>query len=176
MPTTAVFFDRDGTLIHDCSYLSSPEQVQLLPGAKDLLRWLQGRRIPLVVVSNQSGIGRGFITEAQARAVHFRFSELLAESGISLRACFYCPHAPEAGCECRKPQPGLLLRAAEDLGIDLSNSFMVGDKPSDCEAGSNAGCKPILLSTARRSTAATNGYEVVTDLAALLTLFKTRLT
>jgi D-glycero-D-manno-heptose 1,7-bisphosphate phosphatase len=175
MPTAGVFFDRDGTLIHDRNYLSAPHQVQLLPGAKELLWWLQQRRVPTVVISNQSGIGRGLITETQARAVHARFSELLAGAGAPLRACFYCPHAPEDGCTCRKPQPGLLYRAAEDLGIDLPNSFMVGDKLSDCEAGLQAGCKSILLSTTQPSAAGADSYLVVADLTALLTLLKARL-
>lgn len=110
-----------------------------------VLRTLAEKGFLLVVVSNQSGIGRGLITEEQAAAVDRRFRELLAENGISLAGAYYCPHAPDAGCLCRKPLPGLLHTAAEALQIDLAQSYMVGDKVSDCEAGEAAGCSAVLI-------------------------------
>jgi D-glycero-D-manno-heptose 1,7-bisphosphate phosphatase len=141
----AVFFDRDGTLILDHGYLSSPHQVEFAPGALDVLRTLQEHGFLLVIVSNQSGIGRGLITEKQAEAVDKRFRDILAENRIRLAGVYYCPHAPDAGCGCRKPEPGLLRRAADELEIDLTHSYMVGDKRSDCEAGLAVGCRAAVL-------------------------------
>jgi D,D-heptose 1,7-bisphosphate phosphatase len=141
----AVFFDRDGTLIIDTGYLSSPDEVKLLPGATQLLLNLRAAGYLLVVISNQSGIGRGWITEDQARSVDSRFRALLFARGVTLDAIYYCPHVPEVNCDCRKPNPGLLRRAAAEIGIDLPRSYMVGDRVSDCEAGEAAGCRPILL-------------------------------
>jgi len=145
----AVFFDRDGTLISDTGYISCPEDVRLLPGAVDLLKYLRKSGYLLVVVSNQSGVGRGLITELQAAQVHERFISLLAQQGVLLNGIFYCPHAPEIHCDCRKPLPGMLLKAAEQLDIDLARSYMIGDKPSDCEAGQAAGCNTFLLGPSR---------------------------
>ena len=141
----AVFFDRDGTLIVDRGYLSSPDQVEFPAGALEMLRELQRRGFALVVISNQSGIGRGFISEEEARAVDERFRGLLAGEGISLDGVYYCPHLPEDGCDCRKPKPGLLLEAARELDLDLEESYMVGDKISDAEAGDAAHVRPVLI-------------------------------
>ena len=141
----AVFLDRDGTLIEDTGYPRDPAQVRLLPGAAEALRALSSAGLLLAVASNQSGIGRGIVSPAEADAVHGRFLSLFASVGVRFDACFYCPHAPDSGCPCRKPSPGLLLRAAADLGIGLSRSWMVGDKPSDIEAGTRAGCRSVLL-------------------------------
>jgi D-glycero-D-manno-heptose 1,7-bisphosphate phosphatase len=145
MSERAVFVDRDGTVIEDPGYLSDPESVRLVPGAADALRELGDRGFRLVVVSNQSGIARRLISEEQAAAVHERFVAELARRGVRLDGVRYCPHAPDAGCACRKPLPGLLVEAAEELGVDLARSFMVGDKQSDVEAGRRAGCRTILL-------------------------------
>jgi histidinol-phosphate phosphatase family protein len=141
----AVFLDRDGTLMVDTSYPKDPDEVRLLPHAVAALHRLQQAQFHLVVVSNQSGVGRGLITPSQALAVHDRFINRFAEQGIHLKGVYYCPHAPEAGCECRKPAPGMILQAAHELNLDLARSFMVGDKPSDVEAGLRAGCRSLLL-------------------------------
>ncbi len=141
----AVFLDRDGTIIHDRGYPRDPALVELLPGAAHGLTLLRERGLLLVVVSNQSGLARGLVTAAEAEAVHRRFLECLAEQGIALDGVYYCPHGPDEGCACRKPAPGLILRAAEEFGIDLSLSFMTGDKTSDVEAGLRAGCTSILF-------------------------------
>jgi histidinol-phosphate phosphatase family protein len=141
----AVFLDRDGTLIEDLGYPREPDRVRLLAGVAEALAQLQGAGFQLVVVGNQSGIGRGIISHEEACGVHERFETLLAGEGISLQAVKYCPHAPWDDCECRKPSPMLLLAAADELGLELTASFMVGDKPSDVEAGRRAGCRTILL-------------------------------
>jgi D-glycero-D-manno-heptose 1,7-bisphosphate phosphatase len=141
----AVFFDRDGTLIDDVGYPRDPARVRLVDGAAEALARLREAGFRLVVVSNQSGIGRGLVTENEAQSVHERFVSELERHGVRLDGARYCPHAPGAGCDCRKPAPGLLLAAADDLGLDLAASFMVGDKSSDVEAGRRAGCRTILL-------------------------------
>ena len=143
----AVFFDRDGTVIEDVGYPRDPEGVRPLAGAAEALAELRSAGFRLVVVSNQSGIGRGLIAPEEAERVHERFVAELAACGVSLDAARYCPHAPEDGCDCRKPAPGLILAAAEELGLDLSRSFVVGDRESDVEAGRAAGCATILLGT-----------------------------
>lgn len=143
MGRPALFLDRDGTLIVDVGYPNDPERVELLAGAAEVLRGLQDR-YSLVVVSNQSGIGRGMIDEREAAAVHARFLEKFAALGVHFSGCYYCPHLPGAGCECRKPAPGMLREAADELSLDLARSIMIGDKPSDLEAGRAAGCGHVV--------------------------------
>ena len=144
----AVFLDRDGTIILDHGYLKEARQVCLLAGACEALAKIKAYGFALVLVSNQSGIGRGLITPQQADQVHQAFVERLAEHGVRLDAVFYCPHTPAEGCRCRKPSPEMFLRAAGELDLDLARSFMVGDQATDMEAGKRAGCQTILLSTA----------------------------
>jgi histidinol-phosphate phosphatase family protein len=136
----AVFLDRDGTLIEDVGYPSDPDHVRPIAGAIEGLRRLGAAGFLLVVVSNQSGIGRGLVSPAAAAAVEERFVSDFA--GI-----YVCPHRPDEGCRCRKPMPGMLLDAARDIGIALGNSFVIGDKRSDVEAGKRAGCGSILLNS-----------------------------
>lgn len=141
--TRALFLDRDGTLIVDVGYPKDPALVKPLPGAIDVLRELQ-QRFKLIIISNQSGIGRGTITEAEAAAVHERVLAVFAAGGVTFAGAYYCPHAPDAQCRCRKPAPGLLLDAASELGLDLAQSIMIGDKASDLEAGRAAGCGHVV--------------------------------
>ena len=141
----AVFLDRDGTLIEDVGYPRDPETVRLLQGAVEALVALRRAGYALVVVSNQSGIGRGIVKQEQAEAVHERFVEELRAHGVELDDVRYCPHTPEDACDCRKPAAGLLLASADELGIDLARSFMVGDNPTDVDAGRAAGCRTVLL-------------------------------
>ena len=153
----AVFMDRDGTLIDDVGYPSRADDVRLLPGAAEALSRFGAGGYKRIVISNQSGIGRGLITQAQAKAVHERLLAVLAEAGAEIDAAYYCPHAPDESCSCRKPSPELILQAARELDLDPSGSFMIGDKPSDVEAGVRAGCRTILLSS--RPTEARSGVE-----------------
>ena len=142
-----LFLDRDGTLIHDPGYLKDPQQVRLLPGVGRALAQLQQQGCYLVLVSNQSGIGRGLITEDEALQVHRQVLACLTRYGVRLDATYYCTHRPVEACTCRKPMPGMLLRAAMEHHIDLTRAFMIGDKPSDIVAGIRAGCQTIWLTT-----------------------------
>lgn len=141
----AVFFDRDGTLIRDVGYPSAPHDVQVLPQVVEGLRLLRQTGYLLVIISNQSGIGRGYFSETELQRVHERVVTLFSDEGVTFDGAYFCPHAPEDGCECRKPQPGMLRLAAEELEIDLARSVMIGDKPSDVIAGQRAGCRTVLL-------------------------------
>jgi D-glycero-D-manno-heptose 1,7-bisphosphate phosphatase len=139
----AVCLDRDGTVIHDANYPRDPRDVRLIPGAAEALAELQRQGYLIVLVSNQSGIGRGYLTPEEADRVHRRVLAELGAACVRVDGAYYCPHAPEDGCECRKPAPGLLLQAARELRFDPARSFMVGDKESDVEAGRRAGCRTI---------------------------------
>jgi D-glycero-D-manno-heptose 1,7-bisphosphate phosphatase len=141
----AVFLDRDGTVIEDVGYLSEPDRVSLVPGAAEALRELRGEGFLLALVSNQSGIGRGLMTSAQAQAVHRRVIDVLAAEGVTLDDVRYCPHEPDAGCSCRKPLPGLLLDSARALEVDLGASVMVGDTAADVGAGRAAGARTLAF-------------------------------
>ncbi len=141
----AIFLDRDGTLIHDVGYLNNPQQVRLFPGVGEALNELSQSGFLIVLVSNQSGIDGGLLTRKQAEDVHQRLVSILAGRGVHLDAVYYCLHAPEKLCNCRKPSPGMLSQASQELRIDLTSSFMVGDKHSDIEAGIRAGCRTILI-------------------------------
>jgi D-glycero-D-manno-heptose 1,7-bisphosphate phosphatase len=138
----AVFLDRDGTLMWDPGFCSDPAQVELLPGVQAAMARLQSAGFKLVIATNQSGIGRGFFTEAEFWAVQDRLRELLKP--VEIAAVYFCPDHPDRATNCRKPGPGMLLQAAVDLDIDLSASFMVGDKESDVQAGLNAGVQAAI--------------------------------
>jgi D-glycero-D-manno-heptose 1,7-bisphosphate phosphatase len=142
-----VFLDRDGTINRDVHHLSDPAQLELLPGAAAGLRRLCQAGCPLVVVSNQSPLGRGWFDEARLREIHGRLGDMLAAEGIAISGWYWCPHVPEAGCTCRKPAPGLFFRAREELGVILEGSWIVGDRLSDMEAGRQAGARSILVAT-----------------------------
>ncbi len=137
--------DRDGTLNHDPGYLSDPEQMNLLPGVLEALGRLQAAGFALVVVSNQSGVGRGLIQAEQMKKIHERLDLLLAQGGVQLSGYELCFHRPEDQCDCRKPKPKLLIDAASRLHIDLAQSYMVGDKCSDIECAKNAGCQASIM-------------------------------
>jgi len=154
MPNNAIFFDRDGTLIRDPGYLTHPDQVELLDGTAEALKELRLLGYKMVVVSNQSGVARGILTEEMLGQVHERLQEVLSRDGASLDAIYYCPYHPDGSVaqyrqdsDWRKPRPGMLLAAAKDMDIDLTRSWMVGDNLRDTEAGRGAGCRTILIST-----------------------------
>lgn len=142
----AVFVDRDGTLMVDPVYARSPDQVRLLPGAAEGLRMLEEKGFSIVIVTNQSGLARGYFDEHNLAAVNARLRDELRARGAAFRALYYCPHHPEEDCSCRKPRPGLLLRAADELNLDLSASFTIGDRGWDIEAGKAAGTRTVLIS------------------------------
>jgi 3-deoxy-manno-octulosonate cytidylyltransferase (CMP-KDO synthetase) len=141
----AVFLDRDGTVIKDWGYLDNAEQVNLLPGAAEALAELARRGFLLVLVTNQSGIGRGKFSRSVVDAQHARLHDLLAPFGVRFADIQICPHAPAVACSCRKPSPLMLIESARWLGVDLGRSFMVGDKPADVEAGNRAGCRSVFV-------------------------------
>jgi D-glycero-D-manno-heptose 1,7-bisphosphate phosphatase len=150
----AVFLDRDGTINVEVAYLSEVADFRFIPGVPQSLQRLKDAGFMLVVVTNQSGIGRGYYDEAALAAIHAHMHAELAAQGAPIDACYFCPHHPEHAtgdyrreCGCRKPLPGMLQQAAADLDIDLSASFMIGDKLADVEAGINAGCTPLLVLT-----------------------------
>ena len=150
----ALFVDRDGVLIEDAGFISSPQQVQLLPGVAEALARVNRCGVPVIVITNQSGIARGLLSEKELQAIHARLDELLAISGARVDCYYYCPHYPVLGegeyrqrCGCRKPQPGMLLQAAREFALDLSHSFFIGDRLSDLQAGAAAGCQTILVRT-----------------------------
>ncbi len=145
MKRPALFLDRDGTLIEDVGYPRDPEGVVLLPGAAAALREARRVGLALVIVSNQSGVARGIISPAEADAVQARVTSLFEDEGVRFDGAYFCFHGPDDGCTCRKPAPGMLLRAAEELALELPASLMIGDKPSDVEAGVAAGCAAVAL-------------------------------
>src|SRR5262245_1098741 len=148
-----LFLDRDGTLMEDVGYPNDPAQVRLIPEAAAAVRMLAAMGFVPAVVSNQSGIARGLITPGQAEAVHERFVHLFADESAGLRLpCYYCPHGPDDGCDCRKPKPGLLKRAAAELRMVGKPGVMVGDKDSDLLAGRSAGYHAVRFEGDWRAT------------------------
>lgn len=142
-----VLLDRDGTLNVERHYLSDPDRLVLLPGVVEGLAQLQELGCGLVVVTNQSGVGRGLISARQLRGIHRRLHRLLEVAGVVLDGVFVCPHIPDSQCDCRKPLPGLATRAAREFGFRLDQSFVVGDKACDVELGRRVGATTILVRT-----------------------------
>jgi len=146
----AVFFDRDGTVIDDIGYLADPAGIAFYPGVPEALKRLQDSGYLLVVITNQSGIGRGFFSEETALTVNLTMLRMLQEEGVSLAAIYYCPHRPEDKCGCRKPELLMVQRAQADLSIDMSRSWMVGDTDKDVWTGMRSGLRPILVRTGKK--------------------------
>lgn len=168
MSRPAAFLDRDGTLIVEREYLADPEGVEILPGAADALRRLQQAGYALVLVTNQSGIGRGLYSPADFRAVQERIEALLAAAGVTLAGVYWCPHHPAEGCTCRKPGLALFQRAATELDLDLAASVYIGDRLRDVVPAARLGGRALLVRTgygAAESAGAGAGIEVVGDLA-----------
>ncbi len=154
MLNRGVFLDRDGTINEEVHHLSRPQQFKLIDGAAEAISLLNQAGFKVVVFTNQSAVARGALSEAGLQAIHQLMVDRLRAQGAYLDGIYWCPHHPTAGvgpykvaCHCRKPKPGMLERAARELAIDLSGSFVVGDKMSDLEAGYAAGCRNILVRT-----------------------------
>jgi histidinol-phosphate phosphatase family protein len=157
----AVLFDRDGTLVRDVPYNGDPARVEPMPGAREALDRLRAAGIAVGVVSNQSGVGRGLVTTEQVEAVNRRVDDLLGP----LEPWALCPHGPDDGCTCRKPEPGLIRRAAEALGVEPERCAVVGDIGSDVEAARAAGARAVLVPTPRtRAEEVEAAPEVASDL------------
>jgi len=149
----AVFLDKDGTLVENVPYNVDPERISLAPGAVEAVSRLAEQGYRLIVVSNQPGVALGYFEHTQLQNVKRRLQDLLPE----LDGFYFCPHAPEHGCSCRKPACGMLVRAAQEHALDLHSSWMVGDILDDIEAGRRAGCRTVLVD---------NGNETEWDLSA----------
>lgn len=142
-----VLLDRDGTISEECGYLSEPGQVRLILGAASALRQFKEMGLGLVIVTNQSAVGRGFFDEARLHLIHRRLYELLEAEGIQLDGIYFCPHKPEDDCSCRKPRTGLVEKASAELDFDPGLSFVIGDKACDIEMGRTVGATTLLVRT-----------------------------
>jgi D-glycero-D-manno-heptose 1,7-bisphosphate phosphatase len=157
-----VIFDRDGTLIKERHYLSDPQQVELIQGVSEGLHRLAEMDVGLLLVSNQSGIGRGYFTAEQVERVHSRIAELLAEDDVHLQGFYYCSHTPEDACSCRKPAPGLVRQAAVEHGFQAQDCIIIGDRACDIELGKAVGATTFLVRTGYGEQVEKEG-EVVPD-------------
>ena len=154
MPRPAVFLDRDGTLVEEAGYLDRLERLVFFPYSVDAVRLLNRANLPVVIVTNQAGIARGIFKESFVAEAHRHIAGRLSAGGARVDGFYYCPHHPEAvideyrkSCDCRKPQPGLLTRAAADLDLALDRSIVVGDRWLDLEAGERVGARGVLVRT-----------------------------
>ncbi len=154
MSKIAVFIDRDGTMSEEVGYVNHISRFKLLPNTARAIKLFNEAEILAIVATNQAGVARGYFEESLINTVHEKMRALLAESGAHLDAVYYCPHHPAAGkppyranCECRKPAPGMILKAAEEFSIDLKRSYMIGDKISDIEFGQKLGLKSVMVMT-----------------------------
>jgi D-glycero-D-manno-heptose 1,7-bisphosphate phosphatase len=170
--TPAVFLDRDGTLIEEVGYLDRLDLMSLFPWTVDAVKALNGRGYPVIVVTNQSGIARGYFDESFLHEVHRRLGDTLASAGATIDRFYYCPHHPDADlaeyrqlCGCRKPQPGMLRQAERDFAIDLSRSFVVGDRWLDVALAQAVGAQGILVRTGVGDTEASTPQPGVTPAA-----------
>jgi D-glycero-D-manno-heptose 1,7-bisphosphate phosphatase len=143
----AVFLDRDGTIMEGTNYIGDVERVVLIPGAAEALNQLQHAGYRLFIVTNQSGVGRGFFTREAVEEIHALLDEQFGRAGVRFDRYYICPHHPEDNCDCRKPKPKFLLEAAREYGLDLASCYMIGDRASDIQAGVTAGSKTILVLT-----------------------------
>jgi len=146
----AVFLDRDGTMAIDVHYCRRPEDFQLFPGTAGAVRLLKEHGFKVIVITNQSGIGRGYFNEETLAEIHRKMADDLACKGTGVDAIYFCPHHPDDNCDCRKPKPALVLRAAKDFAIDPGQSYIVGDLPADIELGKAVGCRTVLVTTTPR--------------------------
>ena len=143
----AVFLDRDGTIAKDVPYCRRVEDFEILPRVPEAVRLLNQNGYKVVVITNQSGIARGYFSEATLSLIHQKMVTTLEQAGGHIDAVYVCPHHPDEGCDCRKPSPILVKRAATDIGITLDQSYMIGDDSKDVQTGRAAGCRTVLLAT-----------------------------
>jgi histidinol-phosphate phosphatase family protein len=144
MAYKAAFLDRDGTINGNVPYCSHPDQFKLLPGAAEGIRLLNESGFKVIIVTNQSGIARGYFTEEMLGYIHGRMCRLLAGYGAHVDAIYYCPHHPDDRCQCRKPQLYMVFQAMSDIDIDMTESYTVGDTDADVEMGRRAGCRAVI--------------------------------
>lgn len=147
MKNKAVFVDRDGTINVDVHYLNDPDKFEMYPGVGEGMKILHDKGFKIIVITNQSGIARGYFTEKQLSDIHERMKQEFQKFAVALDGIYYCPHHPDDRCNCRKPKPGLLIECGKKYNIDFKSSFLVGDKCSDILAGRSVGCKTILVKT-----------------------------
>ena len=154
MSRAAIFLDRDGTICEEVGYVNHLSRSRLLPGSLEAIRLINQAGLLAVVTTNQSGVARGYFSEDLVEAVHAQLLSAVSSGGARLDAIYYCPHHPSEGsppwraaCDCRKPKPGMILRAAREHGIDLAGSYVVGDSVVDIEAGAAAGLPGVLVLT-----------------------------
>jgi histidinol-phosphate phosphatase family protein len=143
----AIFLDRDGTCNQGVGYVNHKSRFRLFPWTVEAIRAIRDEGFLAVVITNQSGVGRGYFSEETLREIHDDFQRLLGAAGTALDGIYYCPHRPDEGCDCRKPKPGMLRRASKELGCDLSRSWMVGDNRSDLETAWSVGARAALVRT-----------------------------
>jgi D-glycero-D-manno-heptose 1,7-bisphosphate phosphatase len=162
----AIFLDRDGVINEEVNYLSSPNQIKLITGAARAISKANDATVPVVVITNQSGVARGFFPESRLCEIHSQLDILLVEYAAHIDRYYYCPHHPDATvsiyrkiCSCRKPEPGMLLQAASELDLDLTQSLMIGDRLSDIQAGKKVGCKTSLVLTGYGKTSIVEAME-----------------
>lgn len=145
----AIFLDRDGVINKEVNYLSNPDNFEFIDGSIEALKILKKKKFLLIVITNQAGIARGFLTEETLRGIHNKMIDSLMQNGVKLDDIYYCPHHPDftGPCECRKPNPGMILNAKSKYNIDLPQSYMVGDTLNDIQTGIAANCKTVLVLT-----------------------------
>ncbi|MFX1503149.1 MAG: D-glycero-beta-D-manno-heptose 1,7-bisphosphate 7-phosphatase [Promethearchaeota archaeon] len=145
----AIFLDRDGVINKEVSYLSNPDKFEFIDGSIEALKILKQKKFLLIVITNQAGIARGFLTEETLKRIHNKMIDNLMQNGVKLDDIYYCPHHPDftGPCECRKPNPGMIFNAKSKYNIDLPQSYMVGDTLNDIQTGIVANCKTVLVLT-----------------------------
>jgi histidinol-phosphate phosphatase family protein len=144
-----VFLDRDGVVIDEVHYLSHPKQLRLVPGTARAIKNLRAAGLKVILVTNQSGVARGYLTLGTLKKIHQKLSRQLAERGAELDAIYFCPHGPDDGCACRKPKSAMLEKARRRFGLDLSRSWLVGDTTTDVKTAKDAGCGALLVRTGK---------------------------
>jgi len=161
-----VFIDRDGTIAKDVPYCPSPEQFELLSDAGEGIKQLNSAGFKVILVTNQSGIARGYFSEEMLGRIHEKMKNDLAVYGAHFDGIYYCPHHPDDNCDCRKPKPNLIIRAAREHDVDLSQSYLIGDSDQDIAAGKASGCITILISHPKTSVETKADYTADNFLAA----------